>query len=144
MIETLKPRSADEVVEAVQWAVNSNSPVELIGAGTKRGLGHPVRKPRGERLLDLSALSGVTSYQPEELVVTVLPGTPVSELHALLDKMEQQLGFEPPDFGPLYGNPENCGTIGGLIGCNHSGPRRFRSGAARDHVLGQRLAQPVA
>src|SRR3546814_3141787 len=46
------------------------------------------------------------------------------------------LAFGPPDLGPLWGQPAGRGTIGGAIGCNLAGPRRFKAGAMRDHLLG--------
>ena len=46
------------------------------------------------------------------------------------------LAFEPSDFGPLLGGEANRGTLCGVIAANLSGPRRIKSGAARDHFLG--------
>jgi len=53
-----------------------------------------------------------------------------------LDKHDQQLAFEPVDFGFLFNGKSNNGTIGGVISCNFAGPRRFKVGSARDHLLG--------
>ncbi len=136
MTGALHPRSAEHVADAVRWAAAEGAPVELVGAGTKRRLGHAVSGDSRAQILDLSGLSGITLYEPEELVVTVLPGTPVSELQAALAAEGQQLGFEPPDFGPLYGGAPDHATVGGVVACNHGGPRRPRAGAVRDHVLG--------
>jgi glycolate oxidase FAD binding subunit len=133
MTETLKPASEDQVLEAIRWAVAEETPLELVGRGTKRGFGRPVQAAHA---LDLSGLAGIEIYEPEELVLTALPGTPMAEIEAALAARGQALAFEPADLGPLYGGPAGAGTLGGAIGCNLSGPRRIKAGAARDHVLG--------
>lgn len=86
--------------------------------------------------IDLSALTGVTLYEPEELVISAAAGTPMAEIEELVAAHGQQLAFEPPDIGPVVGEKKACGTVGGVIACNLSGPRRIKAGAARDHVLG--------
>src|SRR5207344_2605809 len=63
-------------------------------------------------------------------------GTPIDEIEVLLDKHNQELAFEPIDYGPLLGAETNNGTLGGAIAANLSGPRRIKAGAARDHFLG--------
>lgn len=129
----ITPANADDVLAAVQWAASQDAPVEIVGHGSKRGIGRPVQ---AEHTLDLSALTGVTLYEPEELVLSARAGTPVSEIEALLDANRQQLAFEPMDYGPLLGGAPGKGTIGGVLAANLSGPRRLKAGAARDHVLG--------
>jgi len=133
MVETLKPADAQGVREAVAWAASEKVPLELLGASTKRGLGHGVA---ADRRLDLSGLSGVTDYEPEELVLVAHAGTPVAEIEGLLRQKNQQMAFEPPDLGPLFGTAPERATVGGVIACNLSGPRRIRAGAARDSFLG--------
>ena len=86
--------------------------------------------------LDLSGLTGVTLYEPEELVLSARAGTPLAEIETLLEKNNQQLGFEPMDYGPVFGEKPGQGSIGGTIAANLSGPRRIKAGAARDHFLG--------
>ena len=133
MTDILKPRDAKEVEDAVKWALGNDKALELIGQGTKRVLGRPSQT---DITLDLSGLSGVTLYEPAELVLSAKAGTPLAEIEALLDKNNQQLDFEPMDYGPLLGNEAGQGTIGGAIASNLSGPRRLKAGAARDHFLG--------
>src|SRR5213079_2674156 len=86
--------------------------------------------------LDLSGLSGVTLYEPEELVLSAKAGTPLAEIEALVESKGQQLAFEPMDYGLVLGQPAGAGSLGGAIAANLSGPRRIKSGAARDHFLG--------
>ncbi len=133
MTEVLTPADADQAREAVEWAAAEETPLEIVGAGTKRGLGRPVQ---AAHLLDVSGLTGVTLYEPAELVMSAGPGTPLAEIEALLAEHDQQLAFEPPDLGPLMGGEAARGTIGGVFAGNLSGPRRVKAGAARDHFLG--------
>jgi glycolate oxidase FAD binding subunit len=130
---TLLPTTAAETLSAVQWALGEESPLEILGHGSKRGIGRPLQT---EHVLDLSALTGVTLYEPAELVLSARAGTPLAEIETLLAANNQQLAFEPMDYGPLLGQPAGRGTLGGTLAANLSGPRRLKAGAARDHILG--------
>jgi glycolate oxidase FAD binding subunit len=130
---TLKPRDAKEVEDAVRWALGNDKALEVAGQGSKRAIGRPSQT---DITLDLTGLSGVTLYEPAELVLSAKSGTPLAEIEALLDKNNQQLAFEPMDYGPLLGGQAGQGTLGGTIAANLSGPRRIKAGAARDHFLG--------
>jgi len=133
MTDTFKPENADQVVEAVAWAAAEARPLEVAGRGTKRGFGRPVRAAHG---IELSGLTGITLYEPVELVLSARAGTPLAEIEAALAGERQQLAFEPGDLGPLLGTRAGAGSIGGMLACNLAGPRRIKAGAARDHFLG--------
>ena len=133
MTDTLKPRDVKEVEETVRWAVSDGKALEIVGQGSKRAIGRPSQT---DLTLDLSSLSGVTMYEPEELVLSAHAGTPLAAIEALLDERGQQLAFEPMDYGPLLGGEAGKGSLGGAIATNLSGPRRIKAGAARDHFLG--------
>ncbi len=130
---TFTPSTSEEVLSAVQWALSEEEPLEIVGHGSKRGIGRPVQAAHA---LYLSGLSGVTLYEPEELVLSAKAGTPLVDIEKLLDDNRQQLAFEPMDYGPLFGVEPGRGTIGGVLASNTSGPRRLKAGAARDHILG--------
>lgn len=130
---TFTPTSSAEVISAIQWAVAEEAPLEIVGQGSKRGIGRPAQTGH---TLDLSDLSGVTLYEPAELVLTAQAGTPVAEIEKLLAENGQRFDFEPMDYAPLHGLPKGRGTLGGMLAANLSGPRRLKAGAARDHVLG--------
>lgn len=130
---TLAPQTESQLIEAVRWAVAAEQPLELLGRGSKRGFGRPVQ---AAHTLDLSRLSGIVSYEPEELLLVVKPGTTRAELSAVLAERRQMLAFDPPDLSPLWGGPAGAGTVGGLVSAGLSGPRRLKAGAVRDHVLG--------
>ena len=127
------------IVEQVSAAAASGTPLRIRGGGSKDFYGEP---PVGE-LLDTTALSGITSYEPTELVVTVRAGTKLAELEALLAERDQCLPFEPPHFaGGLASSAEpsrGAATVGGMVAAGLSGPARASVGAVRDHVLGLTL-----
>jgi glycolate oxidase FAD binding subunit len=133
MAGTIKPRDAKELRQAVEWALNESLTLDVRGQGTKLALGKPMTC---DQVLDLSGLSGIVDYAPEELVVTLRAGTPMREVEALLAQRNQMLAFEPPDLGPLLGREAGQGTLVGAVMGNLAGPRRISAGAARDHLLG--------
>jgi glycolate oxidase FAD binding subunit len=128
----LKVRDAKDVEQAVRAAIASEQPLEIVGHGSKRLIGQPMAT---NALLDLSALNAVTSYEPNELIITVQAGAPLADVKSLIDSKNQQFAFEPIDTAPLLGTP-SLGTIGGMIGAGLAGPRRIKAGGARDHLLG--------
>ena len=132
MAQTLKPTTAPQLRDAIAWAAAEEATLEIVGGGTKRGLGRPLQ---ASHTLDLSALKGVVSYEPAELVLTARAGTTMAEIEALLQQNRQILAFEPPEMSKLYGS-DNGATLGGTVACNLAGPRRIKVGAARDHFLG--------
>ena len=109
-------------VRDAAWA---GTPLRIRGGGSKDFYGQALT---GE-VLDMRAFSGVISYEPSELVVTVRGGTPLAELEALLAGQNQCLPFEPPHFGPHA-------TVGGMVASGLSGPARASCGAVRDYLLG--------
>src|SRR4030095_11568263 len=133
MTDLLKPRDAKDVEAAVQWALAESKKLEIVGQGSRRGIG---RAAQWDLSLDLSDLSGVTLYEPEELILSAKAGTPLAEIERLLAKHNQELAFEPIDYGPVFGAALGRGTVGGALAANLSGPRRIKAGAARDHFLG--------
>jgi glycolate oxidase FAD binding subunit len=133
MSDRLQPRDDKDVEEVVRWALAEGKTLEVRGHGTKHALGRPSQT---DLTLDLSGLSGVTLYEPEELVLSAMSGTPLAEIETLVAASDQQLAFEPMDYGPIFDQPRGEGTIGGTLAANLSGPRRLKAGAARDHFLG--------
>jgi glycolate oxidase FAD binding subunit len=130
---TIKPRDAKELRQAVEWALNEGATIDVRGQGSKLALGKPMQC---DQVLDLSGIAGVVDYAPEELVVTLRAGTPISEVEALLAQRNQMLAFEPPDLGPLLGLEAGRGSLVGALMGNLAGSRRVSAGAARDHLLG--------
>ena len=129
------PQSEKEVSSFIKKFYKSNVPVELIGSGSKRKIGKPLQCAK---TLNLSKLDGIIEYLPEELYIKVKACTSIKLIEEELKKNKQQLAFEPIDFGYLLNGKSDYGTAAGQVACNISGPRRFKVGSVRDHVLGFR------
>ena len=132
-VDILKIRDAADVEAAVRAAIAAEQPVEIVGHGSKRSVGHAMAT---NAVLDVSALNAVTSYEPNELIVTVQAGAPLSDVLSLIDSKNQEFAFDPMDTSVLLGTAAGQGTIGGMIGAGLAGPRRIKAGGARDHLLG--------
>lgn len=130
----MKPADADEIAAFLTTRSESGMPVVVRSGGSKQGLGRPA--PDGAATLDLSGLTGITLYEPAELVLTAKAGTRLAEIEAAVAEHGQCLAFEPPDLGHLLGSRDAAPTLGGMVATGWSGPRRVKAGAVRDHVLG--------
>jgi len=133
--ELLCPEKEKELSDIIKKFYKSNIPLEIIGSGSKRKIGKPLQCGK---TLSLSKLDGIIEYHPEELYIKVKAGTKIDKIENELRKNKQQLAFEPIDFGYLFTGKSNCGTAAGQVACNISGPRRFKAGSTRDHILGFR------
>jgi glycolate oxidase FAD binding subunit len=128
-----EPHDAAGTATAVAEAAAEGVTLEIVGRGSRRQLGGMAT---ADSVLDLSRLSGIVAYEPEELVLTVRPATPLADVFALLANERQHLAFEPPDLGPLWGAEPGLGTVGGMVSVGLGGSRRPFAGAPRDHLLG--------
>ena len=134
MSDVIRPDSAATLAEAIAAATPAGAPLTVRGNATRDGFGRP--PPDGATVIDLTAMTGITLYEPEELVLSARAGTPLADIEAALAAANQHLAFEPADLGPVYGKPSGAATLGGTVACNLAGPRRVRAGAVRDHILG--------
>jgi glycolate oxidase FAD binding subunit len=112
----------------VRSAAAAATPLRIRGGGSKDFYGQALQ---GD-ILDMTAYTGIVSYEPSELVVTVRAGTPLAELEALLAAQGQCLPFEPPHFGAAGARA----TVGGMVASGLNGPARASVGAVRDYMLG--------
>lgn len=115
----------EQFKERIFAAGRDKQALRIRGGGSKDWYG---QTPIGE-VLDTRAYSGIIAYDPTELVITVRAGTPLAEVEKILAEQNQTFAFEPPHFGP-------GATVGGMVACGLSGPRRAAVGALRDFVLG--------
>ena len=122
---TLRPGSFREVRQAVA----DHARIRPRGGGTKPALSRP---PRGVASLDLSGLSGIVEYEPEEYTFTALAGTPVAEVQKRLAREGQYLPFDPV-------LARAGATLGGTVAAGTGGSGRYRYGGIRDFLLGIRF-----
>ena len=134
MTDTLKPRDAKDVEAAVQWALAEGKARRSSGTAPSAPIGRPAQT---DLTLDLSALTGVTLYEPEELVLSA------KRRHAARRDRgagRSQAASSSPSSRWITARcsaaSPGAGTIGGALAANLSGPRRIKAGAARDHFLG--------
>ncbi len=133
-VATLTPSDETEAGAVVAEARGAGETLDIVGGGSRAGLGRP---PEGARRLSSARLNGIVFHEPAEMVLRAKAGTPLAVVEAALEAHGQMLPFEPIDHRALYGGGEP--TIGGLVAANASGPRRVSAGAARDSVIGLRL-----
>ena len=100
------PQNEREVSDFIKSYYKSNIPIEIIGSGSKKNIGKPIQC---EKTISLSKLTGIIEYFPEELYIKVKACTPMSQIEEELKKHNQQLAFEPIDFGYLKDSkPNKC------------------------------------
>ena len=68
------PTNENEVAGLIKKLYKSNTPLEIIGSGSKKEIGKPLQCAQ---TLNLSRLNGIIEYLPEELYIKVKAGTSI-------------------------------------------------------------------
>lgn len=126
------PTDPTEVATLLHAADEGGLAVAPLGARTATALGRPLT--RYDVALDLRALDRVIEYVPDDLVITVQGGVTLATLQMTLHEHGQYLPVDPP--------PGDEVTVGGMLASARSGAWRGHLPAARDLILGMRVALP--
>jgi glycolate oxidase FAD binding subunit len=126
-----RPGTAEEVSRVLVLCAAERLAVVARGAGRALGLGNPPR--RLDLVLELTRLTAVREYVPEDMVATVEAGLTLGGLASQLASQRQMLALDPPG--------GRARTVGGVLAAHASGPLRFRYGTGRDLLLGARFVQ---
>ena len=127
-----KAGNLSQVMDFVRAARANKAPFEIVAGGTRRNVGKPLADLA---LLDVSGLSGILKYEPEELILTAAPATPLAEIIAVLGEKNQRLGFDPADWSGLL-KSNGVATLAGAASSDASGSGKLRHGGPRDSLLG--------
>lgn len=127
------PADTLELIEVVQDAHASRTPLQIVGGASKQGIGYP---DRSTKTISTAGFDRIIDYDPAELVITIGAGTRLSTIQKLLASQQQMLAFEPFDFADLSGATRGASTIGGVVAAGFAGSRRLSAGNVRDHILG--------
>jgi glycolate oxidase FAD binding subunit len=119
--------SLTSFIDQINTAAAAKAPLRIRGGGSKDFYGEPLDAALA--ILDTRSHSGIVSYEPTELVITVKAGTPLAEVEVVLAEKNQCFAFEPPHFSELS-------TVGGMVAAGLAGPARACVGGVRDYVLG--------
>jgi glycolate oxidase FAD binding subunit len=117
--------STEAVVSAIKESGSNRTPLRIAGRSTWLDAGRPVR---ADKTLSLRDDSGVVSYVPGDLTLTVRAGTTLDEIGRVTGEHDQWLPLDP------YGS--NDGTIGATIATASAGPLASSFGFPRDLLLG--------
>ena len=127
-----KAGNLSQVMDFVRAARADKAPFEIVAGGTRRTVGKPLADLP---LLDISGLSGILKYEPEELILTAAPATPLVEIITVLGEKNQRLGFDPADWSGLL-KSNGVATLAGAASSDASGSGKLRHGGPRDSLLG--------
>lgn len=108
---------------------NSNGdarPLYPVGGRTSLQFGRPIETPG--LLISTAEINRIVDFPARDMTVTVEAGIRMDELADKIAVERLQLPIDVPQ--------RNRATLGGIIACNTSGPRRYGYGSLRDYVIG--------
>ena len=126
----LTPTQPEELAAALAEANARKQTISIAGAGSKRAYGGP--STDAQVPLSTAGLKAILQYEPHDLTVSVQAGLPWAELERTLAENRQAIPLDPP----FAANA----TVGGVVAAGLSGPRRLKTGAVRDLVIGMTFA----
>jgi D-lactate dehydrogenase (cytochrome) len=117
---------AQEISKVVKLAVRTGIPITTRGAGS--ALEGSTIPSAGGIVLDVSRMTRILNFWPEDLQVEVEPGI-------IYDHLNNHLKREGLFFPPSPGGSGDVATIGGMVSTNASGIYSVKYGGTREYIL---------
>lgn len=118
--------NVDEIIRLVKLCLEQKIPITTRGAGSALE-GSTIPLPNGI-VLDLSQMTKIINFWPDDLQVQVEPGIIYNDLN-------NHLKNEGLFFPPSPGGSGDIATIGGMVSTNASGIYSVKYGGTRNYVL---------
>jgi len=152
------PRDIRQVSDIVRYANEKNLAIVPWGSGSKIGLGNPPKKL--DIVVSMARMNHMKDVDVSNLTLTVEAGVRLLDIQARLATEDdrcylplQDLSAESGEmicsdrshsgcFLPIDAPFGRRATIGGIMACNSSGPRRLLYNLPRDLILGTRFVAP--
>jgi glycolate oxidase FAD binding subunit len=131
-LEHLAPASPEEAAATLREAAAEGRRLRVRGGGTKLGWGRPIDPPPDAEL-GTEGLDAIVEHNAADLTAVLQAGVPLARAQAAFAEAGQMLALDPPGAEA---------TVGGVVATADSGPLRHRYNAARDLVVGVRVALP--
>ncbi|MDX9856827.1 MAG: FAD-binding oxidoreductase [candidate division Zixibacteria bacterium] len=119
-------QSTEQVQKVVQLCIRERVPITTRGAGSALE-GSTIPSAEGI-VLDVSRMTDIRNYWPEDLQVEVEPGL-------IYDHLNERLKRDGLFFPPSPGGSGDLATIGGMVSTNASGIYSVKYGGTRDYIL---------
>jgi len=128
-MEVLRPKTPEELADALATAAAAGRRIRLGGAFTKDRMGGPAWA--SEVTISTAGFCRVVEYDPRDLTISVEAGLPFAELERVTGDYGQMAPLDPPFYAQA--------TVGGVVAANTNGPRRRLYGSCRDLVIGMKF-----
>jgi D-lactate dehydrogenase (cytochrome) len=115
-----------EIAHIIRLCAETGTAVTTRGAGSALE-GSTIPDPDGI-VLDLSRMTAIVNYWPDDLQVEVEPGL-------IYDNLNEQLKRDGLFFPPSPGGSGDLATIGGMVSTNASGIYSVKYGGTREYIL---------
>lgn len=125
----VRPETVEAAAAVIVHANATRLAVIPIGGRQRRGPGNVPE--RYDIALDVTALSAVVEYEPEDLTITCGAGMTLGELRKTTAAAGQMVAFDPEIADET--------TVGGALAADLWGPSRVSLGAPRDFTIGLRV-----
>jgi glycolate oxidase FAD binding subunit len=126
----LAPATLDEAAAALAQLARDRRAVAFAGGDTEPW---PVPAPPAAAVLRTTRLDRIREHAPADQIVIAEAGLTLAALQRHLAPHRQRLALDPP-------LPERA-TLGGIVAAGSFGPRRTRTGAVRDLIIGVTLVR---